>query len=331
MSQGYPTNTNSDTNPPMNPSYVPSDTYVSKNMYIPLLDYPRFEPTLPQFYPDPSQKKQETNYKYTTKAGGSNHPAVQDYDPNYFTTENKGNYHCQPDTKRNVPENVIGDGVRALEGYPFPINQAGEKVSEMRLKLNNAVVKIDGNTITSDVPIMISIKNNIIYVWNTEFKDCYKLTNKGGSIKDGYRIQDFDGKTVKVATTFQHRHWYAPFSNVSEFRLDGNNNTLIISSLIFDEKINMKIYGKNSFNICRSMFDRLTIYTQYSDVNYNGSQVKTLNVDMEGVGTLKGLVVHEVANVKIVGDGKVIIDKCSDAKVSTETYGGGIVQENILK
>lgn len=310
--------------PAMNPDYIPN------NMYVPLLDY--LEPTQPHFYPNPNTDQNHTiDGVYITKAGGSNCPTVQEYDPNYFTTVSKGDYYFQPDPKLIIPENIIKDGIKALDEYPFPINKSGERISEIKLKLNNAIVRIDGNTITSDVPTLVSIKNNIIYVWNSEFKDCYKLTNKGGSVKDGYRIQDFDGKAIKVATVFEYKHWYTPFSNVSEFRLDGNNNTLIISSLIFNGKTNMKIYGKNSFNICKSLFDKLSIYTQYSDVNYNESQVKFLDAEMEGVGTLKGLVVCNGASIKIVGDGKISIDKYIDTKVLIETYGGGIVQENLLK
>ena len=245
-------------------------------------------------------------------------------DKHYKTTQGDVSVNIQPDNKKVVGEKILNDSEKGFEFYPYN-TRCESKITSINLNVNNTTIHLSKNMISSDKNILIDVKDNCLCVWTTVFSENRKLTTNGSSVVDGYRMLDFEGKNVKVDNEFKFISWNLNNVYLDNLIIKGNNNIVNVDSDLYNDNknVNYKIYGKNTVNFSKYDYDSVNIFSTYSSINFDNSNMDSIHIEMEGNGQIDNLFVQKSLNVKLVGEGKISVNKDSKCKVFEEIFGGG--------
>lgn len=315
-------------------AYYAADTTSLETSYLPgYQDYTQYTTLQPMFsMPDTNVPSVLGSYIPTTSYNPEyGAQATSCHDKMYVATSGENSYYIQHEHKMIVPDQILHDGVAALSGYPFNTQSNGDVIKDIRIRLDDLAgltLSLQQHLLISDKPVLIEIKEGVLFIWSTTFKENNILTSQGSTIVNGYRIEDFNCGSIKVQSRFEFNRWNICQMKISNLTVTGSNNTISINSDLFDKDVDIKIYGKNVVTLNtdhKLKLDKLKVFCTHSFMDWNDVDVNELTVDMEGNGNFKNINVINKGSIKIVGNGTVSVKKNKESTEIKQEKNGQIL------
>ena len=105
--------------------------------------------------------------------------------------------HKQHNYGKVINEKFIEEKIPGYVNYPFN-TQSSDIIDNVQMKINNTILTIQEGNIISNKPVMLEIHNRKLMIWTTDITERRRLTTKGSSVIDGYKMLDFNGKKVNI-------------------------------------------------------------------------------------------------------------------------------------
>jgi hypothetical protein len=253
----------------------------------------------------------------------------------YVTSSGESQKYAQPNVAFPVQEFIIGDNVGPYTGYPFNTNYEGN-ITDVCIKANNLSIKllpcahINANThykVEANKNILFEVKGNTLYIWSAECSQHKLLTTTGSSVVDGYNITKYDGTKIKTVTPHGTPVWNMANLELKNIEFRGDNSTLVIDPSILDQcgGIQMKVLGNNKVDVLKSKstISSLSLFTTYSRINFNSSQIKMADISIEGNCEVKGIECTDLFRCNIVGSSTIYVKISNKCKKYEEIFGDG--------
>lgn len=249
----------------------------------------------------------------------------QPQDTFYNTSVGDSSHFVQHDTKSESFTNFINDNIDGLVDYPFNTNSDYGTINNLNIFLNNTTLVITKNSLVANKPIMIEIRDKSLYIWSGVYLENKILNNKGSSIVDGYKVNDFDGKRIKVIKMFEYTKWNICKLSLSNIFIKGENNNFSIEDNIYNSDVSIKLTGLNhTFTSIPVNLNILNIITTFNNIDFSNSIVNNLKIEQNN-GVLKGLIVNVMADLLII-EGNIYLKKNGDITIEQKIHGLGKIK-----
>jgi hypothetical protein len=230
--------------------------------------------------------------------------------PIYKYSDGETKYFIQESTNHQIQIKQFNSNVNASDIYPFEIEHH-QQISKIRIKCNNTKLYFTNDYFTSSNYILIEIKNDIINIWNYDEVECNILQTNGNSICDGYMINDFENKKIKVTKRFLFREWKYGNINASDIEIYGNDNDVTFANNFIAKNFSILSYGsETNIIIPKYHYDNVKINLfDSSHIKFNGSIIESLSGESRGISSISNVSVRCIINHKILGLSKIDLNK----------------------
>lgn len=122
--------------------------------------------------------------------------------------------------------------------YPFNLKYPS-CILNIKLKLDNTLLKLTNEEVVSNKPIFIEYNQNDLFIWNT--------IENGISDEGDIIYQDFEGNKIKTKPAYCFMYWLIPKTiKLNEIIIIGNNNKIEINNIKISDTI---LNGKDNIII----------------------------------------------------------------------------------
>jgi hypothetical protein len=232
--------------------------------------------------------------------------------PLYKYSNGETKYFIQEIQNQQLEIKQFNDNVNSHNVYPFFFETENQQpISKIRIKCNNTKLYFDDKHLVSSNFILVEIKNNIMNIWNYEEAECNILQTNGNSICDGYMINDFENKKIKVAKRFLFREWKYSCININDIEIYGNNNDISFSNNFVLKSFMIKSYGsETNISFQKNNYDNIKINLyDSSHLNFNGGITESLFGESYGISSISNISICGKIDYQNFGLSKIDIKK----------------------
>lgn len=242
----------------------------------------------------------------------------------YQVTTEGIKYYKQEEGERFIQRDyIIEDGIEVIEDYPFSLECTG-RIMNINIKTNNINITISEGLLVTDSPVLVEIRNNTLNIWTPTYFPNKVLNNKGKSVINGYKVDNYDGKRIKIKNKFEINQWNLFPLEVDTFIVKGKYNVITIKHNIFGNKVSMKVSGENNIlSVCPIHLTNADIFTTCNDIDFSESTVDNLMLEQAN-GNFKGLhILKRLVIIMTQGQARLKVDDNTD--ISQTIHGHGTI------
>jgi hypothetical protein len=230
--------------------------------------------------------------------------------PLYKYSDGETKYFVQEKSNHQIQIKQISDNINASDVYPFE-TEHHQQISKIRIKCNNTKLYFNNDHLVSSDYILVEIKNDIMNIWNYEEVECNILQTNGNSFCDGYMINDFENKKIKVAKRFLFKEWKYSDININDIEIYGNNNDIAFSNSFISKSFAILSYGsQTNISILKDHYTnvKINLYDS-SHINFNCAIIESLLGESHGISSISNVSVCGKIDYKISGLSKIDVNK----------------------
>ncbi len=210
---------------------------------------------------------------------------------------------------------TIDDNVVPLTDYPW-VSTSSTQIRTLNVKAEGATLIFTKSSISSNKPILISIIDDTVYIWPTEFSDHRLMRTDGSSVTHGVNMLDFEGKSVVTKSPFVQFEWSLSLTSLELINFKGSNNTVRFDQSVLQPHMEFIIVGDDINNIVFSQytFESVMLLVANADIDFGNSVCnKSLELELVGMGNVKNVTVMRSLTCDIAGT------ICATVRIDQET------------
>lgn len=221
-----------------------------------------------------------------------------------YVTTNGDTVHYSEIILDNIPITIKQYDTHVENTLIYPFNNISDSIiKNINIKCNDKSITFKKNSILCSNYILLEIINDIINIWDYDETPRKILQSNGGSLNDGYYINDYNQNKIKVSQRFLFKEWKLKNMSISSLNIYTSNCNLSFESNLLNTNILLKVHGHaNNIVIENQYFNSVDVILHESvNVNFSNSEIKKFSGNLNGVSRINSLYILEDIQCEIHG------------------------------